>query len=113
MLLKSMIGKGLGVAEDLQGGYTWSKDPKHRREAELLGIFRDIWPDRNGPLPWRLTKEQLRILDKRMQRIVWPHYMDRLHYDGCSFWVKPGRLWKSRRKVIIMLVLDSRNTNNN
>ena len=59
MLLKCLIGKGLGVAEDLQGGYKWSKDARHRREAQVLGVFRDIWPDRNGPLPWRLTKEQL------------------------------------------------------
>ena len=105
MLLKIMIGPGLRVVADLQGGWRWNKDSKHRRESQELGIFRDIWPDRNGPLPWRLTREQLRILNKRMQRIVWPHYMDRMYYDGCSFWLKPGRVWKSRRKVIITLIL--------
>jgi len=105
MLLKIMIGPGLRVVEDLQGGWRWSKDSKHRRESQELGIFRDIWPDRDGPLPWRLTRDQLRILNKRMQRIVWPHYMDRMYYDGCSFWLKPGRLWKSRRKVIIIFIL--------
>ena len=99
MLLKCLVGKGLGGIEDLQGGYKWSKDPKHRREAQVLGVFRNIWPDRNGPLPWRLTKQQLKVLEKRMQRIVWPHYMDPLFYEGCSFWVKPGRIWKASRKV--------------
>ena len=102
MLIKCMIGKGLGVVDDMMGGYSWSKDATHRREAQALGVFRDIWPDRNGPLPWRLTPDQLRLLDKRMQRVVWPHYMDPLYYDGCSFWVKPGRLWKARRKVNIL-----------
>ena len=101
MLLKCLIGNGLGVMEDLQGGYKWSKDATHRAEAKSLGIFRDIWPDRGGPLPWRLTKEQIRQLDDRMKRTVWPHHMDRMFYDGCSFWVKPGRIWKTRRKVCL------------
>ena len=100
MLVKVMIGKGLGLHEDNDGGYKcWSKDPTHRREAQALGVFRDTWADRDGALPWRLSKEELKLLNKRMQCILWPHYVDRLYYEGCSFWVKPGRLWKSRRKV--------------
>ena len=66
----------------------------------FLGVFRDIWPDRNGPLPWRLTQDEIKMLDKRMKKVVWPHYIDRLHYEGCSFWIKPGRMWKTRRKVV-------------
>ena len=101
MIIKVIVGKWLGVYEDNDGGYkSWSRDPKHRREAEATKVFRNVWPDRNGRLPWRLTKEELKVLDKRLGDTVWPHYMDRLHYDGCSFWVKPGRLWKTRRKVV-------------
>lgn len=102
MLLKVMIGKGLGVHDDLQGGYKWDKDAVHRRESQALNVFRDIWPDRNGPLPWRITRPQLKRLNQRMSRIVWPHYMDRLFYDGCSFWIKPGRIWKTKRKVRLL-----------
>lgn len=101
-----MVGKGLSTRDDMEGGYkSWSKDATHRREAKVLGIFRDIWPDRNGPLPWRLTKEQLKVLDERMKKTVWPHYLDPLFYEGCSFWVKPGRLWKSRRKSMLLCFL--------
>ena len=99
MLIKVMVGKGINKDTD-EGGYkSWSRDAQHRREAEVLNIFRDIWPDRNGPLPWRLSPEQIKILDERMENIIWPRYIDRLHYDGCSFWIKPGRIWKTRRKV--------------
>lgn len=98
MLLKVLVGKGVSTTE---GGYTsWSKDAAHRREAQVLGVFREIWPDKNGPLPWRLTQDQIKMLDQRMGSIIWPSYIDRLHYDGCSFWIKPGRMWKAKRKVV-------------
>ena len=102
MLTRVCVGKGVSSTVDVDvGGYTsWNKDEAHRREAQVLGVFREIWPDRNGPLPWRLTQDQIRTLDKRMGKIIWPHYIDRLHYDGCSFWVKPGRMWKTKRKVV-------------
>ena len=122
MVVKVMVGKGLGVYEDMEGGYrSWNKDTSHRREAKALGIFSNIYPERaaagaesaagaasassaagaaSASLPWRLTKEEIKILDKRMGRIVWPRYIDCLYYDGCSFWVKPGRMWKTRRKVV-------------
>ena len=28
-----------------------------------------------GPLPWRLTYEQRQMLELRMSRIMWPHYI--------------------------------------
>lgn len=96
MILQLSVGKGG------QGSYkNWSKDVKHRKESETYGVFSDIWPpgDDAGPLPWRIHKAQLTELDKRMGRCSWPHYVDRLHYDGASFWIKPGRLWKAHRKV--------------
>ena len=97
MLLKVMIGKGIDPGD---GGYkSWSNDSAHRVDCQRRGVFRGVWPDRNGPLPWRLTKEEVKLLDERMGRVMWPRYMDRMHYAGCSFWRKPGRLWKTKRKV--------------
>ena len=68
MLLKVMIGKGIDPGD---GGWkSWSKDDKHRAGSQKRGIFRDIWPDRNGPLPWRLTPEEIAMLDERMGRVT-------------------------------------------
>jgi len=62
MLLKGLVGKLTG-----SGFYNaWSHDGTHRREAEIMRIFRDIWPGNNGPLPWRLTTPQRKLLDVRM-----------------------------------------------
>lgn len=100
MLLKVMIGRGIDRGE---GGYkNWSKDPFHRAQSEKRGIFRDIWSDRNGPLPWRLTPTEVKFLDERMSRVTWPHCVDRLQYAGSSFWKKPSRLWKTQRKVVLL-----------
>ena len=99
MLLKVLVGKGD------QGMYTaWSeaKDAKHRREAQMLGIYPDIWPRRNGPLPYRLTRAQIKVLDDRMGLLLWPHYVERLFYDGHSFWTHPSRMWKMRRKLRLL-----------
>ena len=103
MLVKVLVGKGLTTHEKVEGGYqAWgSKDNTHRREAQALNVFSHVWPENGRPLPWRLTKAQLKQLDARMKNIVWPRYVDRLYYDGCSFWVKPGRMWKTCRKVYV------------
>ena len=62
MLLKCMVGKLSG-----SGFYNgWSYDTKHRMEAEIMGIFPSIWRCNNGPLPWRLTPDQRKLLDDRM-----------------------------------------------
>lgn len=100
MLLKVMIGKGIDRGN---GGYkSWSNDRTHRVQSQQRDIFRDIWPDRNGNLPWRLTAAELAELEERMRRVTWPHYVDRHYYEGCSFWRKPGRLWKTQRKVVLL-----------
>ena len=59
MLLKVLVGKVAG-----SGFYgSWSYDNKHRQEAEAMGIFQSIWPCNNGPLPWRISGAQRKILD--------------------------------------------------
>lgn len=77
-VVKTLVGKG--PAETSYAN--WNKDLKHRQLAKQLGIMEEIWPENNGPLPWRLTKQQRTMLDKRMGTIKWPHYMERLFYKG-------------------------------
>lgn len=100
MVLSIIIGKG--IDEGNAGWRSWGKDATHRAECKERGIFKGVWQgDAKGPLPWRLTKEQLKLLNERMGRVCWPHYMDRLHYRDFSFWVKRSRLWKTHRKVVL------------
>lgn len=98
MIIKCLVGK---ISGDTSYS-NWSKDVKHRLQAQQRGIFRSAWPDRNGPLPWRLAKRDRLELVGRMERIVWPHYMERLFYRGYSFWTKPSRMWKCRRKFRLL-----------
>ena len=96
-VIKILVGKS---SEGFYSG--WAKDVTHRAQSEKLGVFEDIWPDAGGDLPWRLTKEQQQLLDLRMQRVMWPHYIEPLEYKNASFWVKPSRMWKARRKFRLL-----------
>ena len=98
MLLKVLVGKVSGSG--FYGG--WSYDDKHRRESEVLGIFESIWPCNNGALPWRLTAAQRKLLDARMGKLIWPQHIEKLYYNGASFWSKPDRIWKARRKIRLL-----------
>ena len=100
MLLKLMVG----YVHDGGCYKNWGqkKDAKHRADFQKFGFHRDLWEDRDTPLPWRLTTEKRKFLDKRMLGVVWPHYVDRLAYRGHSFWSKPNRLWKIRRKLVLL-----------
>lgn len=87
-------------------GYSaWDKDANHRQHCETLGIFPELWPNNGEPLHWRLTKEQRLLLDNRMSRVLWPHYLEPLYYRGCSFWKKPGHMWKARRKYRLLFFI--------
>lgn len=100
-VVKTMIGKGPS-----ESSYSnWSRDPKHRKAAKTFGIMEDIWPENDGALPWRLTKEQRDLLDQQMGRVMWPHYMERLFYRGHSFWTHPNRMWKARRKFRLLFFM--------
>ena len=77
-LIKTLVGKGPSSSSYSN----WSRDAKHRKDAKTFGIMEDIWPENNGPLPWRLTAQQRNLLEERMSRVVWPHYMERLYYAG-------------------------------
>ena len=99
MLLKLMVG----YVYDAGVYKSWgNKDARHRADFQKYGFHRDLWADRGKPLPWRLTREERKLLDERMRNVVWPHYVDRLAYRGHSFWTKPNRLWKIRRKIVLL-----------
>ena len=98
MLLKTIVGKVTNA-----GFYNnWSQDDAHRRHNQIRGIFRSTWPGNDGPLPWRLTTEQRLFLDRRMATLCWPERIEKLYYDGASFWTKPCRMWKARRKFTLL-----------
>ena len=90
---------------------SWGKkDETHRKHAKKLNIFSEIWNDDGdeGPpsqIPWQLTRDQIDLLELRMSRIMWPHYLERLYYRGSSPWKKPGRAWKARRKYRLLWFL--------
>lgn len=33
---------------------------------------------------------------------MWPQYIEKLYYSGASFWSKPDRIWKARRKLRLL-----------
>ena len=100
MCLRTLVGN-----HSSHGMYKgWDYDVKHREECEVNGIFPQVW-DLEGSLPWRLTREQVQMLDERVRRMWWPHYRDKLHSKGFSFWKKTKNCWKSKHKLTILLVL--------
>ena len=99
MLLKVIVGHR---DQGMYAAWSDAKDMQHRREAEMLGIHPEIWPQNAGPLPYRLTRAQITTLDRRMSLLLWPHYIERLYYDGHSFWTHPSRMWKMRRKLRLL-----------
>ena len=87
MLMKIMIGKGPQGTSYAN----WGQDPKHRKQAKLLGIYEPLWPENGGPLPWRLSKADKDELDLRMRNVVWPHYFERLYYKGTKYSIPTHR----------------------
>ena len=99
-IVRLLIGKTSG-GED--GYFGWGKDASHRKHAQKLGVFTSIWEGNGGAFHWRLTSEERNMLDERTGNIAWPHYVEPLYYRGASFWKKPSRMWKSRRKYRLLL----------
>ncbi len=98
MLLKILVGKGrFGMYE------AWNKDDQHREFCRVMEVFPEVVD--GGDLPWRLSPEEVSSVDARVGNIWWPHYMDVLHSKGYSFFKKSDRMYKSRHKVFILLVL--------
>ena len=98
MLLRVFVGSG----EGLYGGWG-GKDEQHRRECRVFGVFKDFVA---GALPpWRLTRSQRRLMDRRVKSVWWTHYSDKLAYKGYSFWMKTDRIWKAKHKILCLLTI--------
>lgn len=100
MGLKVFVGKG---AHGMYKHWKPRHDYKHRLHCELHNIFPEVH-DENNPLPWRLTRQDVIELDRRVRTMWWPHYMDVLCRKGYSFWRKSNRMWKCSHKSLILLV---------
>ena len=99
MLLKVLVGKG-------SYGYykNWDKDKDHRLDCKVYDTFAEVF-DNDVKLPWRLSQDDVLILDQRVRDMWWPHYMDKLCRNGYSFWRKPDRVSKCIHKAYIFIVL--------
>ena len=99
MLLRGLVGKGK------EGMYkSWKrKDDKHRRDCAAYEMFPDFV--RGAPAPWRLSKTDVELCDKRVRSMWLPPSVDKLCRDGQSFWTLPDTMWKSKHKHYILLVL--------
>ena len=107
-LLYEMILKGLVGSRSMHGMYKgWSsakKDDKHRDDCIAYGIFSDFHDPDTSP-PWRLSRDELNMLDMRVRSMWWPSYMDPLAYEGHSFWTHSDRCWKACHKSYALLVI--------
>ena len=42
------------------------------------------------------------MLDQRMGTLIWPARVEKLFYNGASFWTRPSRMWKAIRKFTLL-----------
>ena len=101
MILKGLVGNGKN------GMYkSWRhKDVQHREDCRIFGIFENFPNGRDNLPPWRLSPEAVNIMDMRVRRMWWPHYVDILAKGGHSFWTHSDRMWKSSNKWYVLMVL--------
>jgi len=63
---------------------SWKKDPRHRFECAVLGTFPEV-TDTDNPLPWRLTRDELSIVNERV----------------CNMWSSPYAPARKKRRVVL------------
>lgn len=100
MIVKCLVGRGRN------GWFAyWKKDATHRAQNELY----QIWPGTyksSKQFPWRLSKPDLKVLDARVNNIIWPHGIEMVTNRDCnsSFWHKSKHVSKTSCKFLAMLV---------
>ena len=100
-IVKTLVGKGRDGVYQSWG----TKDEQHRRTCQAFGMFKDFADGTVVLPPWRLTREQVILMDRRVRRMWWPHYTDKLVRDGQSFWMKPDRMWKAKHKWLCLMTI--------
>lgn len=100
-----MCIKGL-VGHSSNGMYKgWAKDNQHRADCKAYNIFPDFHNGTNIRPPWRLSKDAVKTVDRRVCRMWWPHYVDKLCRDNHSFWTRSDRMWKATHKHYALMVI--------
>ena len=100
MMLKALVGH---AKEGMYKAWTKKKDDEHRHDCSVYEIFPDFV--HGAPPPWRLSKADVELCDKRVQSMWSPAGVDKLSRDGHSFWTFPDVMWKCKNKHNILLVL--------
>ena len=107
-LLCEMSVKDLVGTHSSQGMYkSWAtkrKDVSHRQDCRAYNIFADFHSNVDSPPPWRLSKEEVDLCDRRVQSTWWPHNMDAPCFGGHSFWTHSDRMWKAKHKRYVFLL---------
>ena len=61
---------------------SWDEDDKHRRDCEIYDIFQGYCSahrsDPESLPPWRLSRDDVSVMDRRVCSMWWPHMMDKL-----------------------------------
>ena len=57
-----------------------------------------------NPLPWRLTKEAIKCIERRIQNIVYPHGIDGCSNDEGSF-INGFCSWRAADRILALLVI--------
>jgi len=97
MILKCLVGRG---SDGFYKGWG-TRDDVHRADCNEFGIFNDFV---EGALPpWRLTRAQVNLMDRRVKSMWWPHYTDKVAFRGYSFWKKTDKMWKAKHKLFCLL----------
>ena len=108
-LLCEMSLKGLVGDLSLQGMYkqwrTKNKDARHREDCKAYNIFPEFHSSPDSSPPWRLSRDELEMCDRRVNSMWWPHYMDPLAFNKHSFWTHSDRMWKCCHKAYAFLVI--------
>ena len=108
-LLCEMSVKDLVGTHSSQGMYkSWAtkrKDVSHRQDCRAYNIFADFHSNADSPPPWRLSKEEVDLCDRRVQSTWWPHNMDAPCFGGHSFWTHSDRMWKVKHKRYVFLTV--------
>ena len=77
----------------------------NRNDCEAYGIFPEFYKGEDVLPPWRLSSDAVKVMDKRVCSMWWPHYRDLLCGGGHSFWTKSDRMYKSIHKFITLMVI--------
>lgn len=101
MMVKGLVGRGP------KGMYKqWArKDSLHRMDCAAYGIFPAFANGDTLLPPWRLSKDNVDIVDLRIRSMWWPHYRDMVCKKHGSFWKHSDMMWKCSQKRYILRVL--------